>query len=151
MKRFNFPRFLRNFQTKLPTDLLTYQLPVSQTINSFKPCSDISNFLRNDNFTYIPPQPSLSSDIRQTTTMALCHSYDYDQSSLSRETFPEASQSDRPTKSNPLTRSQSRFPFQNRARAAPRNPVKPFSKLQPPDGPQRAVKVRASCILLARQ
>lgn len=146
MKRFNFPRFLRNFQTKLPTDLLTYQLPVSQTINSFKPCSDISNFLRNDNFTYIPPQPRLSSDTVRPSqwryvTVTISH---HCREKRSQKRHSPIVQLNR-------TRSQSRFPFQNRARAAPRNPVKPFSKLQPPDGPQRAVKVRASCILLARQ
>lgn len=137
-----------DFSAISETKLLTYQLPVGQTINSFKtrvPTSRISvviitspTFLLNRAFhpTPLDHHDDVMSQLRL---------------SLSRETFPETSQPDHPTETETLwpVFSISRYPFKNRLENPPSNVLQILLPANL-DGPQRAVKVRA-WILLARR
>lgn len=137
-----------DFSAISETKLLTYQLPVGQTINSFKtrvPTSRISvviitspTFLLNRAFhpTPLDHHDDVMSQLRL---------------SLSRETFPETSQPDHPTETETLwpVFSISRYPFKNRLENPPSNVLQILVPANL-DGPQRAVKVRA-WILLARR
>lgn len=136
-----------DFSAISETKLLTYQLPVGQTINSFKtrvPTSRISvviitspTFLLNRAFhpTLLDHHDDVMSQLRL---------------SLSRETFPSViARSETETETLWPVFSISRYPFKNRLENPPSNVLQILLPANL-DGPQRAVKVRA-WILLARR
>lgn len=136
-----------DFSAISETKLLTYQLPVGQTINSFKtrvPTSRISvviitspTFLLNRAFhpTLLDHHDDVMSQLRL---------------SLSRETFPSViARSETETETLWPVFSISRYPFKNRLENPPSNVLQILVPANL-DGPQRAVKVRA-WILLARR
>lgn len=141
-KLINFPRFLRNFRDQ------TSHVPITSWPNNKlfqNACSDISNFRSNNNFTYIPPQPSLSSNTvrpprwRYVTATII----------IVARNVPRSVTVWSETETLWPVFSISRYPFKNRLENPPSNVLQILLPANL-DGPQRAVKVRA-WILLARR